>query len=472
MGEDCNNKVVLERKITLWNGVGIIVGSIIGSGIFLSPSGVYKYTDSVGFSLLVWILSGVLSTLGALCYAELGVLIPSSGGDYAYLLAAFGPLVGFLRLWIALFIIRPTTQAIVALTFAEYAAKPFFPNCEIPQDLIKLLAAICLCLLTAINCISTKLSMKVQDIFTAGKLIALITIIIMGIYGMFISGTDNFDNAFEGTYDAANICYAFMQGLFAFGGWNYLNFVTGELQDPYKNLPRAIFIGMPIVTIIYCLTNVAYFAVLSGAEMKASLAVAVTFGAKIFGSLAWLIPIFVALSTFGGVNGVIFTSARLFAFGANQGHLPSFFALFHVSRQTPIPSLIFSCFVSLVMILFGNAFELVNYFSQALWLSIAACVLGLIWMRKTRPDAPRPIKVNIIIPWIFLILCLVLVLTPSIKEPMNLGINILITLSGIPFYFLCVQWKNKPMAYRKMSQGIEKFCQILFSSIFIDNESD
>ncbi|CAG9811807.1 unnamed protein product [Chironomus riparius] len=470
MGEDSNNKVVLERKITLLNGVGIIVGSIIGSGIFLSPSGVYKYTESVGFSLLVWILSGVLSTLGALCYAELGVLIPSSGGDYAYLLAAFGPLVGFLRLWIALFIIRPTTQAIVALTFAEYAAKPFFPNCEIPQDLVKLLAAICLCLLTAINCISTKLSMKVQDIFTAGKLIALITIIIMGIYGMSISGTSNFDNAFEGTYDAKNICYAFMQGLFAFGGWNYLNFVTGELQDPYKNLPRAIFIGMPIVTIIYCLTNVAYFAVLSGAEMKASLAVAVTFGAKIFGSLAWLIPIFVALSTFGGVNGVIFTSARLFAFGANQGHLPSFFALFHVSRQTPIPSLIFSCFVSLVMILFGNAFELVNYFSQALWLSIAACVFGLIWMRKTRPDAPRPIKVNILIPWLFLILCLVLVLTPSISEPMNLGINILITLSGIPFYFLCVYWKNKPKAYRKMSQGIEKFCQILFSSIFMDDE--
>ncbi|KAG5677972.1 hypothetical protein PVAND_007684 [Polypedilum vanderplanki] len=471
MGEDSNNKVVLERKITLWNGVGIIVGSIIGSGIFLSPAGVYTYTESVGFSLVVWCLSGVLSTLGALCYAELGVLITRSGGDYAYLLEAFGPLVGFLRLWIALFIIRPTTQAIVALTFAEYAAKPFFPNCVIPQDLIKLLGAICLCLLTAINCISTKLSMKVQDIFTAGKLIALISIIAMGVYGMIISDTNNFDDAWSGDYDAKKICYAFMQGLFAFGGWNYLNFVTGELQDPYKNLPRAIYIGMPIVTIIYCLTNLAYFAVLTGAEMKASIAVAVTFGNKIFGSLAWLIPIFVALSTFGGVNGVIFTSARLFATGANEGHLPSFFALFHVTKQTPIPSLIFSCLVSLIMIMFGNAFELVNYFSQALWLSIAACVGGLIWMRKTKPDAPRPIKVNIIIPWIFLIICLGLVLTPSFTEPMNLAINILITLSGVPFYFLCVKWKNKPAAYKKVSKSVEKFCQILFSSVFIDEES-
>lgn len=109
-------------------------------------------------------------------------------------------------------------QAIVALTFAEYVAKPFFPQCQIPQDLIKLLAAICLCLLTAINCISTKLSMKVQDIFTAGKLIALCSIIIMGIYGMVISDKSNFDNPWEGNYDPKNICYAFMQGLFAFGG--------------------------------------------------------------------------------------------------------------------------------------------------------------------------------------------------------------------------------------------------------------
>lgn len=161
---------------------------------------------------------------------------------------------------------------------------------------------------------------------------------------------------------------------------------------------------MPIVTIIYVLTNLSYFAVIPGDEMKSSLAVAVvsffhlirpimpdgisfspqTFGNKVFGSFSWLIPIFVALSTFGGVNGVIFTSARLFATGANEGHLPSFFALFHVEKQTPIPSLIFSCLLSLLMVMFGNVYELVNYFSQALWLSIAACVMGLLWMRHSK----------------------------------------------------------------------------------------
>jgi len=109
-----------------------------------------------------------------------------------------------------------------------------------------------------------------------------------------------------------------------------------------------------------------------------------TFGDKVFGSFSWLIPIFVALSTFGGVNGVIFTSARLFSTGSSEGHLPTFFALLHYKKQTPIPSLIFSCLLSLAMVMFGNAFELVNYFSQALWLSIAACVLGLIYMRYSK----------------------------------------------------------------------------------------
>lgn len=135
-------------------------------------------------------------------------------------------------LWIC--IISHILQAIVALTFAEYAAKPFFPDCAIPQDIVKLLAALCLCLLTAINCMSTKVSMKVQDIFTAGKLIALVSIIFMGVIAMFTRDTTNFDNVWTGKYESKNICYAFMQGMFAFGGWNYLNFVTGELQDPYR----------------------------------------------------------------------------------------------------------------------------------------------------------------------------------------------------------------------------------------------
>lgn len=144
-GDSSTGTVKLKRKITLFNGVALIVGTIIGSGIFVSPTGVYLSVDGVGVSLLIWTFSGIFSTLGALCYAELGTSITRSGGDYAYIRVAFGPMAAFLRLWVAILVIRPTTQAIVALTFAQYAAKPFFPECTPPENAVRLLAAICLC---------------------------------------------------------------------------------------------------------------------------------------------------------------------------------------------------------------------------------------------------------------------------------------------------------------------------------------
>ncbi|XP_067624503.1 large neutral amino acids transporter small subunit 1 [Eurosta solidaginis] len=462
------DKIVLKRKLTLINGVAIIVGTIIGSGIFIAPTGVFKYTESVGSSLLIWTACGVLSTIGALCYAELGTSITRSGGDYAYLLVAFGPLVGFLRLWQALLIIRPTTQTIVALTFAQYAAKPFFEECSPPDSAVKILAAICLCLLTAVNCLSVKWSMKVQDIFTAGKLLALLMIILAGIYYLILGRYENFENAWDGNYDASNIGFAFYSGLFAFGGWNYLNFVTEELQDPYRNLPRAIWIAMPVVTAIYVLVNLAYFIVVSKTEMLSSLAVAVTFGNRVFGPLAFMVPIFVALSTFGGVNGVLFTSARLFATGAQEGHLPKFFTLFHVTQQTPIPALIFSCIMSLLTLLTADVYVLINYFSAMLWISVVACIAGMLWLRHTKPNMPRPIKVNLALPIVFIVCCLTLVLLPSFKNPMNLIVGICITVAGIPFYYLCIARKNKPAGYSRLSRGMVNFCRAMFNTEIIE----
>ncbi|XP_058812417.1 Y+L amino acid transporter 2 [Topomyia yanbarensis] len=466
------NKIVLKRKITLINGITIIVGTIIGSGIFVSPAGVFLYTKSVGASLVIWTLSGILSTVGALCYAELGTCITRSGGDYAYLLVAFGPLVGFLRLWMALLIIRPTTQAIVALTFAQYAVKPFFPDCEPPDNAVRLLAAVCLCFLTSINCISTKWAMKIQDVFTLAKLTALISIILAGIWFMSTEKSENFDNAWEGDYALSSLAYAFYSGLFAFGGWNYLNFVTEELENPYKNLPRAIWIAMPMVTGIYVFVNMAYFAVVPRHDMLASIAVAVNFGYRMFGAVAWLVPIFVALSCFGGVNGILFTSARLFSTGAQEGHLPAWFSLVHVRRQTPIPALIFTCATSILTLFCADVVALINYFSQILWLSVAACVAGLLWLRVTKPNMPRPIRVNLALPIIFLTCCLVLVLLPSFTEPLNLLIGLGITLSGVPVYYVCVVWNSSKRSRNRPMAWVERGCQILFNAAFVGCHHD
>uniref|UniRef100_A0A1B6D0D7 Amino acid permease/ SLC12A domain-containing protein n=1 Tax=Clastoptera arizonana TaxID=38151 RepID=A0A1B6D0D7_9HEMI len=459
---DVSDKIVLKRKITLANGVAIIVGTIIGSGIFVSPAGVFIYTKSVGISLLIWTLSGLFSTIGALCYAELGTCISRSGGDYAYILEAFGDLPAFLRLWVALLIIRPTTQAIVALTFAQYAAKPFFFDCDPPESTISLLAGVCLCLLTAINCLSVRWSMQVQSVFTSAKLFALFAIILTGIWHIGEGNTEYFENAFEGDLNASSIALAFFSGLFAFGGWNYLNFVTEELQDPYKNLPRAIWIAMPIVTLVYVTANLAYFAVVSADEMITSPAVAVTFGNKMFGSLKWSVPVFVALSTFGGVNGVLFTSARLFATGAMEGHLPEIFSYIHIYRFTPIPSLIFTCFMSLIMVTNSNVFTLINYFSQTLWLSVGVCIAGLIYLRYTRPELPRPIKVNLVLPIIFLFCCIFLVGVPIFTQPISSAIGVSIIFSGIPVYYVCVKWKTKPKSFIYIHDYITQFLQKIF----------
>lgn len=205
-----------------------------------------------------------------------GTMIPKSGGDYAYINEAFGPLPAFLYLWAALLVIMPAGNAITSLTFANYILQPFWPECDPPIQAVRLLAAAVISLLTAVNCYNVKSATKVQDIFTATKVFALIIIIVAGAVWLALGYVENLGHPMDNTnFNPGRLALSFYSGIFSYAGWNYLNFVTEEIKEPNKNLPRAIYISLPSVTIIYLLANVAYFSVLNTTEVLASSAVAV-----------------------------------------------------------------------------------------------------------------------------------------------------------------------------------------------------
>ncbi|XP_077504101.1 Y+L amino acid transporter 2-like [Amblyomma americanum] len=457
----------LKKRLGLSNGVSMIVGTIVGAGIFVSPAGVILYSGSIGLALVVWVLTGLACLIGALCYTELGTMIPKSGGDYAYISAAFGPFPAFLQLWTMLVIVKPAGNAIVALTFANYVLRPFYDDvdCHPPSSAVMLIAALVLCLLTFINCYNVKWATFVQDSLMFAKVIALVIIVIAGFVHLAQGNTGNLSNMFEGTTtDPGLICLSFYVGLFPYAGWNYLNFVTEELKNPFRNLPFAIYISLPMVTIIYLLANISYFVVLTADEVQSANAVAVTFEEKVLGVVSWIMPVSVALSTFGGLNGGIFASSRLFFVGARQGHLPSCLAMINMTHFTPAPSLVFLCLLSLLYLTNTNVFALITYtaFSEAMFIMLS--VGGLLWLRIKQPNTKRPIKVNIILPVVFLI-SLFLVVLPFSSQPLETSIGAGIMLSGIPVYFLTIYWKDKPLAYRKTIYVVTEYVQRILYSV-------
>ncbi|XP_052366643.1 asc-type amino acid transporter 1-like, partial [Oncorhynchus keta] len=317
---------------------------------------------------------------------------------------------------------------------------------------------------------SVRWATRIQDVFTVAKLLALGLIIAVGLVQICRGHYDALrpSQAFEFTRDPSvgQIALAFLQASFAFSGWNFLNYVTEEVVEPRKNLPRAIYISIPLVTLVYTLTNIAYFSSMTPEELLASNAVAVTFGEKLLGVFSWVMPISVALSTFGGINGYLFTSSRLCFSGAREGHLPYLLAMIHLKNCTPIPALLVCCGATIVILCIGETHNLINYVSFINFLSYGVTIAGLLYYRWKRPNLLRPIKVSVLVPISYLAFWAVLLGFSLYSEPVVCGMGIVIMLTGVPVYFVGVHWKNKPRCVYRVVECVtyvgQKLCFVVF----------
>ncbi|XP_062424546.1 solute carrier family 7 member 13 [Rhea pennata] len=414
-------KMQLKRNIGYFEGVSFIVGSIVGAGIFVSPTGVLKYSLlNVGVALMIWTASGLVSLMGSLCYAELGTALPFSGGEYSHIKRGLGSLPAFVFIWTSTFT-KPASNAARALLFAEYATQPFYGRCPAPQVLKKCLALAALWSLGILNGRSVKLAAWVQTVFTVLKMMALSVIAISGIV-LLLGGRKEHLARFEDAFgseipNASQIAEAFFQGLYAYGGWWSLNYMAEEMKNPSRNIPLTVMTAVPAVMVFYLLVNVSYLTVLTPKEIVSSVAVAVTWADRVIPSVAWIIPVSVAVSIFGALNSSMFALGRLSYAGSQSGHLPILISMLNVHSCTPAPAMIFSTIIASIFVIPSDLIMLTNYFGFSAWLMIGLTCVSLIVLRYREPNLHRPYKVFLPVPFVMVAMSFFLVLAPIVWSP-------------------------------------------------------
>lgn len=432
-------KVRLKPRIGLWTAVSFVVGSIIGSGIFISPKGALAMSGSVGLSLVIWAICGALSMLLGLVYAELGGILPKSGGDYVIIREGIGDVPGFLIAWTQSVITHSGSRSVLALVFADYVCVPIFGSCTAPDSIRKSIAGAMIVLLAITNTVSVRLVSSLQGIFTTTKVLALIVITVGGIIYMSKGQLQNFDNSFEGSStDITKLALAAYSCMWAYGGYNNLNEITEELINPKKNIPLAIIISLTLVTVVYLTTNVSYVALLSKAEFLSVPAVAYAWGEKALGSAAIVIPICVMCSVYGASNGGFFSDVRVRFAAARCGHLPEVLSYLHYETRIPLASLAFNVITSLVLLIPGDISQLINLVSFVGFLTQSLTVISLLRFRFQRRHRPRnkdDFHLPLIMPILALLICILMFVAPFVTNPrIEFIYGLGFILSGFIFY--------------------------------------
>ncbi|XP_021921609.1 b(0,+)-type amino acid transporter 1-like isoform X3 [Zootermopsis nevadensis] len=476
------NKVELKRELGLFSAVNLTISCMIGSGIFVSPSITLERSGSVGLCLIIWAVCGVITLMGALSYAELSSVVPRSGAEYAYFLEAYrglhkfwGPLPCFICAFIQVCIINPTAGAIMVLTFSEYICQPFVGYMNgltlESQDIVKKIIAILgLCLLTFINFMSVKLYVRIQNVFSIGKLVVCGVVIVAGVVMLCTGKTENLSKGFDGSSTSPDkLALAFYGCLWAYGGWATVTVITEEVRNPEVNVLRSIIIAVPLVAAVYLLMNIAYMTVLTVPEMTAAPAVAVVFGDRLLGVMSFIIPVGVAMSTFGSALTSQFATARQCYVAGTEGHMIEAFSYIHLRRLTPAPAVILQGFLSFLFIIAGDITTLIDFCSFLIWIFYALAMVALMIMRKTKKDVKRTYKVPLFAPVLVIIAALFLCLVPIILDP-SLSYFFALFLIGLGFilYIPLVYYKFR----LKWMDNFTYFIQVLMEVIPSENNLD
>jgi len=446
----------LRRELGLWSAAAIVVGTVIGSGIFLVPSDMAAGVGSPGMVLLVWVVGGALSLAGALTYAELSAALPEAGGEYVYLRAAYGPFWGFLYAWTQMWVGKSGSVATLATAFFVYLAN-FRPELEGVAFRIGLpigpgggplevrygqfLAMAVILLLVGINDWGVRVGGGVQVVVTLVKIVLIGAIIVLG----FSSGEGsvaNYVTAAEAPGGWGGFFLALVAALWAYDGWNNVSMVSSEIRQPQRNLPWALIAGTLAVVVIYLATNAAYFWVLPAQEVAASDRVAADVMRRAWGEWGGrAVSVAAMVSIFAALNGSILSGARVPYAVARDGLFFAPLARVHPTHATPGVSLLALGVWSAVLVLSGRYRELYTYAIFANWLSYGMATAAVFVLRRKQPDLPRPYRTlgYPVLPVLFVVGAGAIIASTLRQSPRESLMGLALILAGLPFYF---HWKR------------------------------
>lgn len=461
---DKTKKTELVRGLSLTAAIMIVVGSVIGSGIFRKPSIMAQQLGSPELMIFVWIAAGLITLIAALVNAEISGMIDATGGQYVYFRKMYGDFTSYLYGWSILSVIQTGSQAAIAYAFAEYVGyfvkypqlPKIFSDFSIYMPLVgkiypladfgtKAVAILCTIFLTGVNYVGVVFGGRVQTVVTYIKIFSIIIISFL----LLAFGNGSFSNIYTGfampkqttTNLLSLIGLAFAGAFWAYDAWNNVTFVSGEVKNAQRNVPRALVYGTLIVIGVYVLTNIAYLYVLPIDEMAKSPLVAASAAEKIFGpSGASLISIAVIISTFGALNGSILATARIPYAMAKANLFFKSLGKVHPKFGTPHISLIVQGLWSCVLVLSGSFDTITDYVIFASWLFYAMGAFGVFILRKKMPDEHRPFKAwgYPYAPAFFVLFAIVFLLNSVIADTQNAMMGLILIASGLPFYFF---WK-------------------------------